>query len=94
MSVDQFITQIIQDDRDISKIIDTWNMEKEEITQIVIEHFKEFGIFMVAPMEHAQLIYDQIHFQLHHSPKLRARLSKIQSDIEKAKAKHTRHEAG
>lgn len=92
MPIDQFVNQIVQDDRETNKLIDSWNMEKEEIIQIIVEHFREFGIFMVSPMEHANIVYKNILFQLSYSPRLRARLNKIQADIERAKAKHTRHE--
>lgn len=79
------------DDRETTKITDSWNMEREEVISVVVSHFRELGIFFVDPMGHAKLVYDNIHFQLKHSPELRARLNRINEEIERAKARHSRH---
>lgn len=92
MSIDQFVRQIIQDDRETNRMIESWNMEKDEIIQLVTEHFREYGIFMVSPMSHARLIYKHIQQHLIYSPKIRSRLNKIEAEIAKAKARHTRHD--
>ena len=67
-------------------------MENDEIISLIVEHFREYGVFMVHPVEHARVIYRHIHQQIAHSPKLWARRKKIQADIDRAKAKHARHE--
>ena len=91
VSIDEFIKQIVTEDRETTKITDSWNIEREEVVSIIIAHFKELGIFYVDPMKHAKIIYKNIHFQLKNSPDLMARIKKINEEIERAKARHSRH---
>lgn len=91
ISVEHFVRLIVEDDRETSRIVESWNMEKEEIVSFIVNQLKEIGIFHVEPMGHAQIIYNNIHFQLRNSPEIKAGLRKIQEEIEKNKAKHSRH---
>ena len=91
ISIEDFVKAIVMEDRETTKITDSWNMERDEVIGVIVGHFKELGIFFVDPMGHAKLIYDNIHFQLRHSPELIARLNRINEEIERAKARHSRH---
>ncbi|MFK7827976.1 MAG: hypothetical protein AB8G05_27755 [Oligoflexales bacterium] len=90
MAIDRFVNAIINEDRDILKISEGWNIEREEVIGIVVDHFNELGIYLVDPMEHAQTIYDNIVFQLKYSPVLRSRIQQVNRDIDRAKARHNR----
>lgn len=91
VSIEDFVRAIVMDDRETTKITDSWNMERDEVISVLVGHFQELGIFFVDPMGHAALIYDNIHLQLRHSPELIARLNRINEEIERAKARHSRH---
>ena len=90
MSIEQFIKIIVTEDKEVAKITDSWNIERDEVISIIINHFKELGIFFVEPMGHAELIYENIVFQLKQSPVLIERRQKVNKEIERAKAKHAR----
>ena len=81
VSFEEFVHLIVTEDRETTKITDSWNIERDEVVSIPINHFRELGIFFVEPMRHADIIYKNIHFQLKHSPDLIARIKKINEEI-------------
>ena len=89
--IETFVTAIVSDDREIMRITDGWSIEREEVVQILVSHFRSIGIYKVKPMEFADVIRKNIAFQLRYNPTLKARLAQIARDIEKVKTKHTRH---
>jgi hypothetical protein len=91
LSIDLFVGNLITEDREINRMIENWNIEKEEIIQILIQHFKSLGIYMVKPLEFSVLIRKNIVFQLKFNPTLKLRIFQIEEEIEKVKTKHTRH---
>lgn len=91
MSIESFVQLIVTDDRETTRLIDSWGIEKEELVRIVVQHFRELGIFHVYPLDHAQLIYQNIQYQLLNSPELKLRLAKIKEEAERLKARHTKN---
>ena len=89
-SIDEFITSIVNEDRDVIRIIDSWNIEREEIGGILTAHYKKIGVLYVEPLEHSKVIYADIHHQLKFSPEIRLRLQKMQEEIARQKSKHSR----
>lgn len=90
VSIEQFVTLIITEDRETGKIIDNWNIERDEIIKSIVSHYHNLGIFMVEPLDYAKTIYRDIQFQVNHNPDLRDKLLTIKEEILKQKAKHSR----
>ena len=90
MSIELYIKAVINEDRDASKITETWNLEKDEIMSVLVDHFQSLGIFSVLPMRHAEKIYENVIFQLHNSPILIDKNEKVNESIRKLKERHSR----
>lgn len=90
MSIDLFVKGVIEFDKDASKITESWNLEKDDIISVLVEHFEFLGIYEVLPMEHAELIYDNVLFQLKNSPVLGEKIEKVNEAIRRHKEKHSR----
>ena len=86
-SIQSYVHQIIVDDKEISNIIDHWNLEKEDIEAILINFFNELGIYVVYPQSYERLIYQSILFQLRNSPDMKHKLAIVQAEIERMRAK-------
>lgn len=91
LPIETFVSNIIADDREVTRIIENWNIEREEIAQILVNHFKSLGIYLVKPLDFAVVIRKNILFQLRYNPSLKLRIVQIAREIEKVKTKHTRH---
>lgn len=89
--IEIFVTNVISDDREVAHATENWNIEREEIIQIMVAHFKSLGIYVVKPLEYATVIRKNIMFQLRYNPNLKLRILQIAREIEKVKIKHTRH---
>ncbi|MDD9951158.1 MAG: hypothetical protein OXT67_06285 [Zetaproteobacteria bacterium] len=89
-SVEEYIKALINDDREVMRIIDSWNIEREEIAAILVSHYKKIGILYIEPLTFAKVVYGDIIHQLKHSPEIRARLAKVQEEIARQKSKHSR----
>ena len=90
MPIELYIKAVINEDRDASKITETWNLEKDEIMEVLVDHFQSLGIFKVLPMQHAKIIYENVIFQLHNSPILLDKIEKVNESIRKLKERHSR----
>lgn len=89
--IEQFVTAVMNEEREISRITENWNIEKEEVTAILVAHFRSLGIYMVKPLSYAELIKENMMIQLKYNPTLRQRLIQVAREIERLKTKHTRH---
>lgn len=90
VTIEYYVKQIISDDKEASRIMESWSIEKDEVVDIIVEQFKKLGIFKVHALKHSQLIYKNIIFQLNYCPQLIERLNKIREEIARAKARSSR----
>jgi len=90
MPIELYVKAVITDDREVSKITESWNIEKDDIISVLADHFEALGIYQVLPMAHENLIYQNIVFQLQNSPVLRAKIEKINESIRRMKERHSR----
>jgi hypothetical protein len=91
LPIEQFVTTIMTEEREVFRITENWNIEKEEVIQILVAHFRSLGIYVVKPLSFADIIKQNMVFQLKFNPQLRNRLVQIAREIERMKTKHTRH---
>ena len=56
-------------DKDIIKFVENWRVESEELRDVVVEHFREMGIFQTEPTTEPML-KDVIRGVLANSPKI------------------------
>lgn len=90
MPIELYLKYVINDHREVSKITESWNLEKDDIISVLIEHFQNLGIYKVFPMEHSTLIYENIIFQLHNSPLLKKKIERVNESIRRMKEKNSR----
>lgn len=90
MSIEQFVGAVVNDDRETNKLMDNWNIEKDEVAKYIINHFRSLGIFYVDPLDYALLIYKHIHLTIMYLPELHEKRQKVAEEIEQQKRKHSR----
>lgn len=90
MSIELFVKKVISEDKTALKITETWNLDKEDIISVLVEHFQILGIYQVIPMAHEDLIYENILFQLENSPVLYEKREKVREAIRRLKEKSSR----
>jgi ABC-type phosphate transport system ATPase subunit len=90
ISIEQFITSLMNEDKDTLRIMDSWNIERAEVINMLISYYRRVGVLYVLPMEFAKLIYEDIHYQLRYSPEIRGYVREIEEKIARAKAKSGR----
>lgn len=91
--IELYVSTIVTDDREIARLTENWNMEREEMIQLLVKYFRSIGLFKVKPLEYAEIVHRNILFQLRYNPVIKSRLQQIAREIEKVKTKHTRHNA-
>ena len=89
-TIEDYIYQLLVNDRDILKFTESWNIEKSEVQEIIIAHYRELGIFAVLPGDHAEMIKEDVSFQLRANPELLNRQAAVQQEIERVKARQRR----
>ncbi len=87
LTIEYFIFLLVQEDRDVSKMIESWNIERVEIEDILVRHYREMGLFEVLPLEHAVIIKRDLMLQLQINPELNTKKAKVQQEIERLKAR-------
>jgi len=85
LDIERFVNLLIYNDREIGAICSSWEIEKEEICELLHKHFQQLGIFSVAPFTHADIIRGEIVNQLHYSPEIKMKRAAIQRDIARAR---------
>lgn len=88
--IDSYITKLITEDRLINELVETWNIEREEIIRMMITHYKDLGYFVARPLSHEVILRKDLLYQLRHNKALVARMRAIQRQIESVKSRHAR----
>lgn len=87
MPTERFVNFLIASDREILQMCMGWEIEKEEVAMIIIDHFKDMGIFSVKPYQHQREMRSFILHFLNHSKIINGRREAIQREIAKAREK-------
>ncbi len=87
LPIEYFVWILIQEDRDIAKMIESWNLERNEIEELLVKHYRDMGIFEVLPLEHALILKRDLMTQLQINPDLNAKKARVQQEIERLKAR-------
>lgn len=74
--LDLFIQNCLQD-RVVREITEGWRLEVDKLQLILAKHFREMGIFFVAP-HHAQMLRDALQHHLKYSSEIRKTLKKLE----------------
>jgi len=74
-------------ERTIRDLTDGWRIEMEQLQSILTQHFREMGIFFVAP-GHAQMLKETLMHHLKHSVEIQRILKKL--DQEELARRNTR----
>ncbi len=80
LPIEVFINDICQQDRDISKILESWNVELEEVTKAMSSYYTDLGIYMVEPLAHADLIRGDLFRQLRDNKLLKQKLHAVHEE--------------
>lgn len=91
IQIERLITYLINGDKDVLEVCSGMEVEKEDLVEIMIEHFRGLGIFIVKPQKHAEIVKKHLLDALVHSPVIRQRRLAIQQQIEKSRAKSRRN---
>jgi len=83
MPIEIFISKSLHHSR-VLKIIESWNMEAEYITNTIVNYFKKIGIEYVHPIKEGEVALNLIVSILKKSPELKLRLIEIQRNMEHA----------
>lgn len=87
MPLERFIKLLMMNDREIVNTCMGWEIDKEEITNLLIDHYREMGIFEIRPKEHAIMIRENLVFQLNNSKEIKRRREIAQREIARAREK-------
>ena len=88
--IDFYMRHLIYDDREIASLMDQWNVEKEDVASILAGFFKSIGVFTVYSHNFERVIYNQVKFQLKHSPVMKAKIKIVEREIAKVRARQRR----
>ena len=88
MRIEIYLTRLLTADREIVLLCADWEIEKEEVLQIVAKHFLELGIFDVFPLRHAKLIREKLIYILLNSTEIHTRREEIQRKIAQARERN------
>jgi hypothetical protein len=72
----------------VQKLVASWRIEPEAINRMVIDQFREMGIFSV-PYGHDKLMLNHMLAILRHSPEIASAIKR--SEIEDQRRMRTRH---
>ena len=88
IDIESFVNLMIYHDKEITRICSGWEIEKEEVCEIVVRHFNLLGIFMSQPFAFSETLRKEIIHQLLHSPEIQKKRAEIQQEINKAREKN------
>ena len=83
----EFFIQSCLMERVVREITDGWRIEMEQLQTILTQHFREMGIFFVAP-NHVPMLRDTLMHHLKHSIEIRRILKKL--DLEEQARRNIR----
>jgi hypothetical protein len=86
--IEGYVKSLILSDREISKICSGWELEREEIINILIAYFSEMGLYTVQPLEHSAIVRKEVVKQLAENKELKRRRQAISQEIEKARERN------
>ena len=88
--IERLLIHLIQNDRDITKLHAQFEIEKDEIIEIMIQHFHELGIFIVHPGSYWEVIKKHLEDALLYSPELNEKREQVRKRIKKVREKSRR----
>ncbi len=78
---------MIYQDREIMRLYSSWEIERDEICDVLLRHFENLGVYLVYPYAHAEVLRKEIIRHLLRSEEIQVKRSKIQKEIAKAREK-------
>lgn len=76
VAIDVFVSRSLETSR-VQVYTSKWRIEHNVLEKILSDHFREMGIFLVAPAQRKTILNHIIHF-LQHSPELAALIRKTE----------------
>lgn len=83
--IEGYVLAVLHHDRHAARLATTWQLEKEKISKVLVDHFHELGIYTVLPFKHSLLIHAQIIYLLRNSQELQEARAQVQKEIARAR---------
>ena len=77
----EYFIQSCLTDKAVREITEGWRIEMDQLQSILVQHFRDMGIFFVAP-SHVGMLKDTLMHHLKHSIEIRKVLKKLDLEVQ------------